>query len=195
LTEEDFALLRRALACRQPVRKAARTARFSAFTTLVIGVAGIPLALLAPSWLGTVMVVGICTIGVVEYAGARQMQRGQVSAATLLGANQLMFLGLIAAYCVIQMLTFSTAAAESSLLPADVQSQLSQLQGGGQDLVHQFRVWAPLATYGFYALVIFLSLCFQGGLAVYYFTRQHHLRAVAAATPAWVQRLFCELGV
>lgn len=195
LTEDDFALLRRAVVCRRPVRNAARTARFSALTILVIGVAGIPLAVLSPSWLGTVMVAGICAIGAVEYVGARRMQRGLISAAGLLGTNQLVFMGLIVAYCVTQMLTFSAAATESSLLPADVRSQLSQLQGGDLELDRQLRVWAPLAAYGFYSLVILLSLCFQGGLAVYYFTRKRHLRAFEAATPAWVQRLFGELGV
>jgi hypothetical protein len=41
--------------------------------------------------------------------------------------------------------------------------------------------------------VILLSAGFQGGLAVYYFTRKKHLEALQRSTPAWVQRLFAEL--
>jgi hypothetical protein len=192
---EDFALLRRALAGRRPVRSAARTARSSAVSILVIGAAGIPITLIWPSWLGLLTEAGICAIGVIEYIGARRMQRGDVSAAAFLGRNQLAFLGLIVLYCVIQMVTISTAAAQGSLLSADMQSALSQLQGTDSELDHEFRTWAPLATYGFYSLIIALSVCFQGGLAVYYFTRKRHLEAVAAATPAWIQRLFSELRV
>jgi hypothetical protein len=195
LSEAHFALLRRALTCRQPVRKAARTARFSAFTILVIGVAGIPVALFSPSSLSVLAAVGICTVGIVEYAGARRMQRGEVSASRLLGTNQLAFLGLIAAYCVTQMVSFSAAGTGTSLLPADMQSQLSQLQGLDQNLDHEMRAWAPLAACGFYSLVLILSVVFQGGLAIYYFTRRRHLLAFAQATPDWVQRLFNELGV
>jgi len=141
------------------------------------------------------MVVGICTIGVFEYIGARRMRRADVSAAALLGRNQLVFLGLIVMYCVIQMVMFSTAAAQGELLSADLRSELSQLQGTGVDLENEMRAWGPPVAYGFYSLIIFLSLCFQGGLSLYYFTRQRHLQAAAAATPPWVQRLFSELGV
>ncbi len=195
LTEDDFALLRRALAGRRPVQNATRTARFSAVTVLVIGAAGIPITLISPSWQGVLMVAGICTIGVIEYIGARRMQRAEVAAAAFLGRNQLAFLGLIALYCVIQMVTFSTAATQGELLSADMRSALAQLQGTDMDLDREMRTWAPLFAYGFYSLIIVLSICFQGGMAVYYFTRKRHLQAVAAATPAWIQRLFGELGV
>jgi hypothetical protein len=193
LTEEHFALLRRAVACREPVRRATRTARFSAITTLVIGVAGIPLAIISPSWSAILAIAGVCTIGVLEYIGAQRMRRGLPSAARFLGTNQLAFLGLITLYCVSQMLSFSTAATQSTLLSADMQAQLSQLQD--VDLNREIKAWAPLVSYGFYSLVILLSVGFQGGLAMYYFTRKRHLEAFTAATPAWVQRLFSELGV
>jgi hypothetical protein len=195
LTEDDYAAVRRALAGRRPVRNAARTARSSAVTILVIGAAGIPIALIWPSWLGVLMVAAICAIGIIEYVGFRRMQRGDIAAASFLGRNQLVFLGLIVAYCLIQMVGFSTAASRGELLSTDMRSELSQLQGTDLELDSELRTWAPLFTYGFYSLIIVLSVCFQGGLAVYYFTRKRHLQAVAAATPAWIQRLFSELGV
>jgi hypothetical protein len=191
LSDADYQVLRRALAFRQPVRNAARTARGSAATILTIGVVSIPVSLFWPSWLGLCTVAGICTVGVVEYLGARRMQRGEMSAARFLATNQLAFLGLITTYCVIQMLTFSP----TTLVSPEMQTQLGQLEGAGSDIQQMLRAWAPLATYGFYSLVISLSLCFQGGLAAYYLTRRRHLRAMQAATPSWVLRLFREMGV
>ncbi len=198
LTEAHFSLLRRAQVTREPIRKAARTARFSALTTLAISLAGVPVALFSPSWLSTAAIMAIGAIGVVEYVGARRMRRGELSAASLLGTNQLVFMGLIVAYCVTQMLTFSTPAGQSTLLPADLRAQLAQLEGVegvGLELGRQLDFWAPLAAYGFYSLVILLTVCFQGGLAVYYFTRRQHLREFRAATPGWVQRVFGVLGI
>jgi hypothetical protein len=191
LTEDHYQLLRRAVAARQPVRSAARTARGSAITILVVGVGSIPLAVLYPSWLGTAVVAAICTIGVIEYIGARRIQRGDPAAAVFLGRNQLAFLAVITAYCLVQMLTFSPAQLHSSLGSADLDSALSQMP----ELRQQMDSLAPLATYGFYSVVIVVSVAAQGGLALYYFTRRRHLEALQQSTPPWVQRLFSELNV
>jgi hypothetical protein len=191
LTEAHFQLLRQAAAARLPVRSAARTARGSAVTILVIGVASIPLAVLYPSWLGTAVVGGICTIGVIEYIGAKRMRRGDPAAAVFLGRNQLAFLAVIVVYCLIQILTFSPAQLHSSLGSAELDSALSQMP----EVRQQMDSLAPLATYGFYSLVIVVSIVAQGGLALYYFTRRRHLEALQRSTPSWVQRLFNELNV
>lgn len=188
LTEAHFALLREMAAARQPVRKAARKARVSAITTLAIGALGLPLTLFFPGWLSFAMAVGICTIGAIEYVGARRLRAGQPTAAGFLGRNQLAFLGLIVAYCLIQMLTFSNA---DTLVSPELRSQLAQLPGLEQDITH----WAPIVTYGFYSIVIVLSIAAQGGLALYYFTRRPYLETLQRTTPPWVQRLFTELGV
>lgn len=86
------------------------------------------------------------------------------------------------------MLTFSNA---ETLVSPELRSQLAQLPGLEQDIAH----WAPIATYGFYSLVIALSIAAQGGLALYYFTRRPYLETLQRTTPPWVQRLFTELGV
>ena len=43
-----------------------------------------------------------------------------------------------------------------------------------------------LALYG---SVIALSVIFQGGNALYYFTRRKHVEAYVAETPAWIRDL------
>ncbi len=194
LTDVHYRLLRQAAATRRPIKNAARTARGSAITILVIGVAGIPLALIFPSWLSLLMTAGICAIGVVEYVGARRIQQGLPSAAVLLGKNQLAFMTLIVAYCVIQMLTFSAAPAGGKSSSGDLQSELSQLDNLDPSLGRSIQFWVPIATYGFYSLVIVVSIAAQGGLALYYFTRKRHLEAIRRSTPAWILRVLKELG-
>jgi hypothetical protein len=193
LSEAHYALLRRTLAARRPIRNAARTAHSSAVTILVIGVAGIPVVLLSPGWIGVVMVIGICTIGVLEFKGAQQMRAAVPTAAVFLARNQLAFLALITAYCIYQMATFDLATATG--ITPELQSQFAQVPGLERDLTRELNQWGPLLTYGFYSLVIVASIAAQGGLALYYFTRRKHLAVHQQATPAWIRRLFTELGV
>ncbi len=195
LSPEHHRLLRQAAAARRPIRRAARVARSSAITILAIGTLGVPFLIFWPSWLGLLVVVGIATVGIVEYVGARRMRRGEPTAAAFLGRNQLAFMGLIAAYCILQMLTFSPEQARAALDSSDLQEVFSLVPEMRQDVEQQVQQWVPVATYGFYSLVILLSLGFQGSLALYYFTRRRHLEAVHQSTPEWIRRLFRELDV
>jgi hypothetical protein len=193
LSEEHFALLRSTLDARRPVRNAARTAYTSGTTILVIGVAGIPIVLIWPGWLGFIMVIGICTIGILEYKGAQRMRAGAETAAGFLGRNQLAFMALIVAYCVVQMVTFASTPA-SDLISPELRAQLAQVPGLEQDLTRDLESIAPAVTYGFYALVILLTLAAQGSLAAYYFSRRKHLEALQRETPPWIRRVLTELN-
>jgi len=195
LDESHFQLLRQVTEGRRPIRNAARTARISAITILVIGAVSTPLLLLSPSWQGLFAVAGIWAIGVFEYIGSQRMRQGLPSAAAFLGRNQLAFIALIVVYCVLQMLSFSGARARDELISPELQSQLAMLPGLEHDIDSQLGFWAPIVTYGFYSLVIVLSLAVQGSLAFYYFTRKRHLEMLAHHTPAWIRRLFTELDV
>ncbi len=194
LTEAHFRIVRQVVAARGPVRRAAKTARGSAFTILVVGVVSIPIALIFPTWLGIVVVTGICTIGVREYIGAGRMRRAEPSAAAYLGSNQLAFVALIVVYCVIQMATSSPAEFGSTAISSELRTSLAQLPEMQSSVEELIGSWAPLAVYGFYSLVILLSIGFQGGLALYYFTRKRHLEAARQVTPPWVERLLAESG-
>lgn len=200
LTEAHYRLLRQYAAGRRPIRSAAATARASAVTILVVGGLALPVALVSlvlsatgaqeRDWLGLVTAVGVVAIGYCELLGARQMRRAEPGAAGFLARNQLLFLGLIFGYCIIHMLRFGRSVLATALGGPQVQTALdesSELQPIG--------ALVPMLAYGFYGLVMFLSLCFQGGLALYYFTRRRHLRAVQQTTPGWIQRVFSELDV
>lgn len=194
LDENDFLLIRQAVARRKTIRNAARTALGSSVTMLLIGVSALPLVFLWPSWAGVLVTVGLCIISVVEYRGYQRMRKGDPSAARFLGRNQLALLGLIVVYCVIQMATFSTEQIKDSALSPEVRSQMASLPSMDKAINGTIDRLAPLVTYGFYGLVIVLGGMFQGGLAAYYFTRRRRLEAFRSQTPQWIQRLFIETG-
>jgi hypothetical protein len=193
LREEHYRALRVAIGARRPIQRAARTARGSALTTLLIGGLGAVVSLIWPSWINWVMAAGIGVIGLVEYVGAGRMRRGERSAATLLATNQLAFVLLISAYCVYQMVTAAQGGGDFGLISPELRAELAPVQGAGVNIEQQLREVAPVIAYGFYTLVIVASAIAQGGLALYYFTRRRYLAEFAAVTPAWIQRLLAEV--
>ena len=191
MDEMQFLVLRQAVIRRRPLRRAARVARFSAWTILVIGVGGWPVLLFSPSLSGLVVVGGICLIGVLEYVGADKMRRGQRDAPAFLARNQLMFVGLIAAYCVYQMVTFNPDEMRAAAGLSGKDAQVLELGAG--DLTRTLDSLLPVAVYGFYLLVILLIAVCQGGLALYYFTRKKYIEVFERDAPLWVKRILAEV--
>ena len=192
LEETDFALIREAAVRRRAIKKAARTAKGSAVVTLVIAISAAMFVLLSPSWLAAAVAGGLCVIGVMEYRGYRLMRQADPAAPKALGNNQLAFGALIVLYCTFQMFGFSPEKAKADALSPEVRSQLSALPGMAKSIDATIEQWAPLVVYGFYGLVIFVSLLSQGGLAIYYFTRKRPLDTYLTQTPPWVRQVFIE---
>lgn len=193
LSEAQFALLRQAAAARRPIRNAAKTARVSAITIFIVGVSALPFTLVLFDPFTLLVVAGVCAIGVLEWIGAGKMRRGEVSAAAFLGRNQLIFLALIIVYCVGQMIQLSSSDVGAMLGAGDA-SDAAALGQAGID-VQGLTGLVQAGMYLVYGLVILLSVGFQGGLALYYFTRKSRLQALARHEPAWIRRLFSEVGV
>ncbi len=193
LREEHYRALRAAIGTRRPIQRAARTARGSALTILLISGLGAVVSLIWPSWIGWVMVAGIAVIGAVEYIGAGGVRRGEPGAAVLLATNQLAFVLLISAYCVYQMVTAAHSGGDFGLISPELRAELAPLQGAGVNIEQQLSAWAPVIAYGFYTLVIVVSALAQGGLALYYLTRRRYLAEFAEDTPSWIQRLLAEV--
>jgi len=186
LTEAHYQMLRQAAAAYRPARKAARTAYVSAATILVVAALAIPFLLVSFSLTNVIIAAALAIIGYLEYSGAVKMRRGEPSAASHLGWNQVIFISLIVLYCVSRMLQ----ASSGEYLTPDVRSQLSQVPG----MAASIESLVPLAVYSFYGLIILLSVTFQGSLAWYYFTRRRHLEQLRHSTPAWIRRLFDEFA-
>ncbi|MCX5653430.1 MAG: hypothetical protein NTY65_02095 [Planctomycetota bacterium] len=194
LDESQFALVQEAARAYKPIKRTAYIALGSAMTTLVIGTSAVAFTLFWPSFSGVMITVGVCAVGAVEFAGYRKMRQADLSAARWLGKNQLAFIGLIVLYCAIQMLTFSAEEIRAAAMSPEFRAQLGAMPDMEREIDRNIEQWAPLVTYGFYSLVIVLSVLFQGGLALYYFTRQKFLDAFQRGTPPWVRRLLIECG-
>jgi hypothetical protein len=192
LDESQFALVQEAARIYKPIKRATWTALGSSIVTLLIGASAVPFLLIWPSLSGFLITVGLGVIGVVEFLGYRKLRKADPTAARFLATNQLAFLGLIVFYCLFQMLSFSPEDAKSAALSPEVRAQLSAMPDMASAIDRDIEQWAPLVTYGFYSLVIVLSLFFQGGMAYYYFTRRKFLEAFQRQTPPWVRRLLVE---
>ena len=193
LDEAHFSLIRQAVRGRKRIDSAARTARSSSIVTLVIGGLGVAAGLIWWSWLGMLTCLGVLAVGAVEFVGYLRMRQARPGAERLLGANQLAFLGIITIYCLIQILAFSTDRAKDGLLTEEARSQLAMMPDLQEGIEKSIDRWAPILTYGMYSVIIVLSICFQGGLALYYFTRKKYVESFNRDTPLWIIRLLGEV--
>ena len=194
LTEAHFAMVRQAGVRRRKLTHAARIAWSSSAVILCVGIPAFLFAAILRDWADLLLASAICAVGAVEFAGHRRMRGARARAGKMLGINQLAFLTIIVLYCVVQMCTFSTEKVKASAVSPEFRSQLNLLPNMQQTLDSQIERWAPILTYGFYSLVILVSVCAQGGLAAYYFTRDKHVESFNRDTAGWIRRIFVEIG-
>ena len=191
--EGELGLIRQAVVRRRKVKSAAGVARSSAIVTLVIGFLALPFVLLSPSLSGVVVVAGVITVGVREWMGYGKMQRAETGAAGHLGWNQVALVGVITFYCLLQMASFSPEEMKAAALSPEARSLSAALPGMMAGIDKMIETWAPYLVYGFYSLLIVVSVGFQGGMALYYFTRRKSVEAFNRETPEWVRRIFVEV--
>jgi hypothetical protein len=167
-----------------PIRKTARVAAFNGWTTALIAALSAPFSLFSP--VGLALTVGIAFVAFNEFRGRKRLLAFDPSGASLLGWNQLGFLAMIVAYCLWSM--YSGVSIDTSLPPelhsADMEALLAQ-SGGIGDLLDPGFI-NKLVVY-FYSGVIALSMLFQGGTALYYFSRRRLVEEYVAETPEWVR--------
>jgi hypothetical protein len=162
------------------IRKAARVAAFNGWTTALIAAASAPFSLGSP--VGLALAAGIAYVALNEFRGRRRLLNFEPRGATQLGWNQLGLLAMITAYC---LWTLHTSLAETGEVAAQLHSyaELDAVLGstGGFE-----RLYKQIVLY-LYGGVIGLSMLFQGGTALYYFSRRRHVEEYVAETPDWVR--------
>ncbi|MDV6030636.1 MAG: hypothetical protein F9B45_11135 [Phycisphaera sp. RhM] len=163
----------------RPIRRAARVATFNGWTTGVIAALSFPFAFFGAD--GMAITAGLSTVCFFEFWGRRKLLKLDPSATSWLGWNQVGFLSLIVAYCLWMLL--------GDVPDISANPELSRLLGSdGQQLYQTLNV----AVYG---SVIVLSVIFQGGNAIYYFTRRRYLVAYQRQTSPWVREFFSIMSV
>lgn len=162
------------------IRKAARVAAFNGGTTALVAALSLPFSLGNSAALA--LTAGIAIVALIEFRGRKQILNFEPRGATLLGWNQLGLLALVALYCIWMI---QSSLAESGEVAAQLRSyaELDALlgsSGGFENLYKQIVLYV-------YGGVIGLSVLFQGGTALYYFSRRRHIEDYVDETPAWVR--------
>ncbi len=188
----DLAVVEEASRTYRPVKRAAFIAIVSAIVTLIIGILAFPFVLIWPSLSSAFIILGILFVGIMEFKGHKKLKEADPGASRRLALNQLTFLGLITVYCVWQMLTFSTAELKEAALSPEFRAQAKDLPGITEEIDQYIDQYGMLVVCGFYGLVIVASIGFQGGLALYYYTRRKAVDAFLRQTPLWARRLVIE---
>jgi hypothetical protein len=161
------------------IRAAARVAAFNGWVTGGVALLSVPFAPFSIA--GFLVAVGLCVVAYNEFRGKRLLLAFDPQAASLLGWNQVGFLGLITAYSLWMIFDAFTGAGpftkEFQQYP-----ELQKALGSAEQFQQLYRL-VILAIYG---TVIALSTVFQGFNAFYYFSRLSHLQAYLRETPGWI---------
>ncbi|MBN2583960.1 MAG: hypothetical protein JXL80_12915 [Planctomycetes bacterium] len=193
LDERHFAMVQQAVQSHKAIDRLSRRTRSSSAIMLILGALTMVWTFFSPDLTNALIALALCVTGTAEWYGHTQVRRARSGAAKLLGINQLVLMGVIIAYCVAQMVMFSPEKAKAEALSPELRSQMSAMPGAVGSFNAMIDRWGPIVTYGFYGLMILIGVAFQGGTALYYFTRKRHIEAFARETPAWIQRLFIEM--
>jgi hypothetical protein len=179
LTDELRQELALAKSRAKPIRKAARVAAFNGWSAGIVAAISAPFALFSVA--GCVVTFGLAVVAFNEFRGRKRLLSLNRASAMLLGWNQLGFLVLIVGYCLWMIhASIGSFAAELQAVP-ELESALGPLDG--------FDSLYRMLVVGFYGAVIALSAAFQGGCAIYYFTRRKYIDAYLQETPSWVQEI------
>jgi hypothetical protein len=184
LTPEQLARLRSIGTAYRALRRAANVAAFSGITTLALGVLSGSCLMLDASLGAVAITLALCAFGAIEMIGRQRLLKGQGDSLRILAWNQLAFFAAVTIYCGVQIATFSTA----SLISAEDQATLKQVEDATGSTMLDPKVWKPLNT-AMYAAIIMVSLASQGGLAWYYARRKKPLDVFRSASDAEKQLL------
>ena len=166
----------------EPVRRAVRVASFNAWTTAILAGLSAPFAVFSVA--GLAIFVGLGLVAWNEFRGRSRLEQYDPAGATILGWNQLGLLALITVYClwaVYSNLWGSESIDAQLRANPELKAAFGSLDGMGQLI-------QPIVI-AFYGLVIALSALFQGGNALYYFTRRKYVEKYLLETPEWVTDL------
>lgn len=163
----------------EKIRSAARVAAFNGWVTGAFALLSLPFAPFSIA--GFLVAVGLCVVTYNEFRGKKLLLAFDPKAATLLGWNQVGFLGLIVAYSLWMIVDGFTGTGPFAKELAQ-HPELQQALGSMEEFQQLYRL-VILAIYG---SVIALSTVFQGFNAFYYFTRLTLIQAYVRETPGWI---------
>jgi hypothetical protein len=124
---------------------------------------------------------GLAAVAWNEFRGRERLRQFDPAGPSILGWNQLGLLALITVYCLWAI--YSNLWGSESI---DAQLRANpELKAAFGSLDGLSQMVEPIVL-AFYGLVIALSTLFQGGNALYYFTRRKYVETYVRETPEWV---------
>lgn len=143
-------------------------ALFAGFCTLISLVFG--------EWVGVYIGGLITAAGVMELRGRRQLLRGEANGMNGLVRAQLIILATILLYAFRNLLAFDEATIMEGMTP-DMRLVLDQYGIS----IETLRTMIKPIYYGFYLVVMGVTVLFNGGLALFYRTRREKITEALAA--------------
>ena len=122
--------------------------------------------------------LGMGVVAFIELRGAGRLRRLEAGAARTLGFNQVALGTMLMLYAMWHIVAQLTGPSPyQSIKSSD--AQLARMLQPIEDL-------SRMLTIAIYIAVIAIAFFAQGGLALFYFTRDKHLRDYLSRTPDWI---------
>ncbi len=115
-------------------------------------------------------------VAYIEFTGVSRVRRLDPAAAKTLGYNQLAFGALLMIYGIWMMQSSATTAEFDS-----VKQQLSQVYAASQ-----IDSWMRMVRHLSYALIVAIPTLAMGSTALFYFSREKHIRQYIQTTAPWI---------
>src|SRR5437763_10497204 len=162
----------------EPLRRAARRGRVNGLGYAVFGGLSLLLSISStPDWIGLLIGTVLIGAGLVERSQAAHLGQGDPVAPARMAQAELALLGAILFGGMIKVVFSSSASGE-------LRSAAGELSGLGVDVADLIDSVTRL----FYAIVMAVSILYQGGMARYFLKRRNEV-AIYLPSPDWARSL------
>ncbi|HZZ44149.1 MAG TPA: hypothetical protein VFE58_14525 [Tepidisphaeraceae bacterium] len=159
------------------IRREISVAVFDAWSVAIF--AGITVVCSLGSISGMFVGFGMGVIAFVEFRSIARLRQLDPDAPHALGRNQLVFATVLILY-----------AAYNLLFPgAGLSAEIKDAAGADPELASTLAGVSDMVNHILYAGVIAFALVFQGGCAIYHYTRTRYLKQYLQETPEWIRKL------
>jgi hypothetical protein len=170
----------------KPLAKGASTARTSGMFLILGGLFTVGAGALSADMIAMVVGLIIGTLGWMERGAANDLAQAKPSAPVRLALNQLVLGALIVGSA---WMTVKAVGAQAAQAMTASESKIAELPAEVQGVARQFTALGPDMVYMMFTAIVLGTLLFQGGLAVYYFTRRRKVRNFHTELPPWVSEI------
>ena len=173
---EELALAKKRAAT---LTRALGIAKFNAWSFSIAGVLTLVMGL---GDVETMVIGGLITVlGWNEFRGRTLLLAFDMKAPDVLGWNQVALMVLLVGYAAWKLLTLKAGA-------NPYEEKIAAMPELGPMLEPFVKLYADISRW-MYASMILIGVVYQGGNALYYFSRRKHLREFLEQTPEWVVKL------